>query len=332
MKKIMLEAQVQKEYDAKVLELAAAIQDGSKSSFLSAQMVTELMNEPYDAELPVNDVGADTAEYKSVMPGMTVEYFVQDVNAKTVYTISAGVVTQVPVTPKTPTTLALDVYAAPEDYLTINSMLTQKYDSLAEKAADQYEALNRLEQKALIDLYFAAAEDEKNVFTNVSGSSVITFPVLVDMGASLAKYGKNNLVLIAGSDVSRDIKLMDYFEDKNRELVPAKAGINKVISVENYQFTHSGTQTVMPTDRALLVATSDSQKNRPAIFARRRIPVNTDAKERAIFAKDLDVHMVGAVPTLAYKIITVGSFGAAVTNPKCFAAYQKADTYVNLIS
>lgn len=331
MSKIKLDAQLQKEYDAKVFEVASKVQDGELSDFLSARAVTQLMNEPYDAEIPCPEVISEIAEPKSIMPGETAEYYAQDVSTKTVYTVTSGSITQANVTPGAANSLSLSVYESPEDYLYINDMLTQKYDSLALKAADQHEGLNRLENKIVIALYIAAAESENNTFCNTSGDSRIDFEVLVAMVRSLAKYGKNKFVLISGSTVTSDLILMDYFDNKQREVTVEKAGITKWIKVENYQYAHSGTQTVMESDRAVVVATSDAKDNRPALFVRRRMPttVGPDARERFTVATGPRTQ-VGTAVKLAFSLITVESFGAVVTNAKCFASYLDASSYTEL--
>jgi len=327
--KLMLKAK--EELDAKVVEIASKTEAGELNDFLSARAVTQLLNEPYDAELSCPDVIAETAETKSILPGETAQYYTQSASTKTVYTVTNGSITQVNVSPSSPSDLSMAVYESPEDYLYLNDMLTQKYDSLANKAKDQHEALNRLENKTVIALYFAAAEGASNTFANASGDSKIDYAKLVEIVRDLAKYGKNKLVLISGSTVTTDLTLMDYDDNKQREVTVEKAGISKWIKVENYTYTHSTSQTVMPTDRALVIATSDAQDNRPALFVRRKMPttVGADPRERFTVATGPRTQ-IGTAVKLAFSLITVESFGAVVTNANCIAAYQDASSYTNL--
>ena len=316
------------EMDAKVLEIASQARTGD---ILSAQCVTELLNEPYDAEVSCPDVISEIAEVKRVEMGKSVQYYVQDATVKTVYTVTDGSVTQVNVSPSSPSTLSFSDYSAPEDYLYIPDMLSQKYNSLAKKAKDQHEALNRKEQKDFIALLFASAESESNTFANTSGDDKIDYKKLVEIVRSLAKYGKSKFVLVSGSAVTTDLVLMDYDDDKNREVSVEKSGISKWIKVENYTYTHSTSQTVMPTDRAIVVATSDAEDNRPALFARRKIEgiVGVDSKERLTVADGPRIQ-VGDTPKWGFAISTFEEYGAVVVNPKCIAVYQDASSYTNL--
>jgi hypothetical protein len=327
--KLLMKAK--EELDAKVTEIASKVEGGEITDFLSARAITELLNEPYDAEVPCAEVIVETAEMRSIVPGEVAEYFTQSASTKTVYTVTNGSITQAQVSPGSASTLSLSVYESPEDYLYLNDMLTQKYDSLANKAKDQHEGLNRLENKTIIDLYFAAAESESNTFANDSGDAKIDYKKLVDMVRSLAKYGKGKFVLVSGTAVTTDLILMDYDDNKQREVNVTKAGISKWIKVENFTYAHSGTQTVMPTDRALVIATSDSEDNRPALFVRRKMPttISTDPRERFTVATGPRTQ-IGTAVKLAFSLITVESFGAVVTNALCFAAYQDATSYTNL--
>lgn len=327
--KLLLKAK--EELDAKVVEIASKTQAGELNEFFSARAVTQLLNEPYDAEVPCPDVVAETAETQSILPGEVAEYYTQSPSTKTVYTVTNGSITQSNVSPSAANTLSLYVYESPDDYLYLNDMLTQKYNSLANKAKDQQEGLNRLESKLVIDLYFAAAESVSNTFSDNSGDSAINYQKLVDMVRSLAKYGKNKFVLISGSEVTTDLVLMDYNDNKQREVSVEKAGISKWIKVENFQYEHSGTQTVMATDRALVVASSDAMDNRPALFVRRKMPttISADPRERFTVATGPKTQIGNAVK-LAYALLTVESFGAVAINAYCFAAYQNANSYTNL--
>lgn len=313
------------ELDAKVVEIAKSATSGD---LLQASVVSQLINEPYDAELPVPDVIAETCDIRRIPVGETTEYYSQDATTKTVYTVTNGSITQVNVAPGASSTLSMSVYESPEDYLYINDMLTQKYDSIALKGKDQHEGLNRKEQKDVIALFIAAAVSKGNTFVNDSGATKISFKKLVEMVRSLAKFGKNKFVLISGSAVSTDLVLMDYDDNKYREVSVEKAGITSWIKVENLTYEHSGTQTVMPTDKAIVVATSDAMDNRPAVFGRRQMAVSTgvDARERLTIVTGPRVQ-VGSAVKLAFSLITVESYGAAVTNANCFAVYQDAAIY-----
>lgn len=287
----------------------------------------KLANVPYDAELPFPEVIEELAKTESIEKGEDYEYFVQAVETKTVYTIVNGSVVQTVVTPGSPSDLVFSSYSSAEYYVYVEKMLEAKYDALAIKVKVAMESLNRKEAKDLLALLIAAAEGQSNTFSNDSGDSVIDFEKIVDMLRSVAKYG-NKLVLVTGSDVTTDVLLMDYNEDKNREVSLEKAGISKWIKIENFTYDHSGTQTVFPTDKALLVATSDSEDNRPIDFVRRKVQGIEEAvtKERIAVASGPRIQ-VGANPKWAYAIVAMEQYGTVVTNPFCVAVYKKANSY-----
>lgn len=308
------------ELDAKVMEIAS-------KPYLMVSELCVLANEPYDAELPMPDAISAVAKTASISKGADYEYFSVSATSKVVYTVTNGSVTQVNVSPSAPSTLSFSHYDTPEDYIYIPDMLESKYDAIALKAADQMEALNRLENKLMFDAVIAAAVGASNTFSNDSGNTEINFSKLVSMVRSMAKYG-TKLVLLSGSTVTTDLVLMDYDEDKNREVSVAKAGISQWIKVENYQYTHSTTQTVLASDKAVLIATSDSQKNRPVHVVRRKVNGIDGAtqKERVVITAGPG-HFVGAARKLAFSVVVYESLGIVVTNANACAVYKKAQSY-----
>ena len=313
----------QEELKAKLQEIAVAGPNGN------AYELAKLANLPYDAEMPVPEVISEVAKVASVNKGEDYEYFVQAVETKIVNTISNGSVVQLAVTPGDENDLIFNSYSSDEYYVYVEKLLEAKYDPIATKAEVCMESLNRKEVKDVLDLLIASAEGQSNTFANDSGDSVIDFEKIVDMVRSVAKYG-TKLVLISGSDVTTDIVLMDYSEDKNREVTLAKAGVSKWVKIENLVYTHSTSQTVFATDKALLVATSDVKGNRPIHFVRRKINsldgVGSPTKERVIVAAGPRIQ-VGSNPKWAYAIVAMEQFGAVVTNPFCVAVYKKASVY-----
>jgi len=244
-----------------------------------------------------------------------------------VYTVVDGTITQTNVTPDSENDLSFSTYESDEYYVYVEKLLEAKYEPIAIKTKNAMESLNRKEIKDVLALCIASAESKSNTFANDSGDSVIDFEKVVEMVRSVAKYGKN-LVLITGADVTTDIVLMDYAEDKNREVSLAKAGIAKHIGIEALTYTHSGTITVMPSDKAILVAVSDSEGNRPVDFVRRSVQSidGSGEKERVVMASGPGF-WAGAVRKWAYAIVAMEQYGSVVVNPFAFAVYKKASIY-----
>lgn len=317
-KKLML---AQEELRAK-LEMIAVQGPGGNPFELA-----KLANMPYDAELPIPDVIKEVAQVSSVAKGEDYEYWTQSPETKIVFTISNGSVNQVNVTPSSPTDLTFNSYSSDEYYVYVEKLLEAKYDPIAIKAKNAMESLDRKEIKDVLDLLIASAVSGSNTFSNDSGVSAITFEKVVEMVRSVAKYG-NKLVLITGSDVTTDVILMDYTEDKNREVSLAKAGVAKHVKVESFTYTHSTSQTVFDADKALLVATSDADNNRPIHFVRRKVSAleNGGQKERIIVSAGPRVEIAGT-PKWAYALTAMEQYGAVVTNIYCSAVYKNAESY-----
>jgi len=309
----------QEELQAKLQEIAT--QSGNPFE------LAKLANIPYDAEMEIPEVIKEVAKTATVEKGEDYEYFVQDVETKIVNTITNGSVVQLAVTPGSETDLTFSSYSSDEYYVYVEKLLEAKYDPIAIKTKVAMESLNRKEVKDVLDLLIASAVSESNTFANDSGDDVIDFEKVVDMVRSVAKYG-NKLVLISGATVTTDIVLMDYTEDKNREVTLQKAGISKWVKLEELTYTHSTSQTVFAADKALLVATSDVEDNRAVHFVRRKVKALEKAgtKERIVVASGPRIQ-VGSDAKWAYAIVAMEQYGAVVTNPKCIAVYKKAASY-----
>jgi len=317
--KMLLKAK--EELDAKIVEIA------SNPSVLSATSLMEIANEPYDAELPMADVVGEVATTKSINKGDDYKYYVNDPTVKTVYTSVGGTVTAVAIVPESLNTLSFSGYKTPNDYIFIDDLLETKYDTIASKVKDQNEGLNRLENKVVLDLAIAAAESKGNTFANDSGDDVIDYEKLVKMVRTMAKFG-SKLVLATGSTVTTDLSLMDYSENKNRPVAVESAGISKWIKVEEFQYVHSGTKTPLAVDKAVLIATSDAENNRPIHFVRRKtISIGGGGNKERITFFTGPVDVVDQDKVLGYSVITYENFGAVVVNANAMAVYKKASSY-----
>lgn len=317
-KKTLLKAK--EELDAQVSEMA-------KNPYNAAQDVNILANEPYDAELPMGDIVSEIAVTESIARGGDYKYWVVDPTVKTVRTVVDGTVVQVRTTTTTSNTLTFSEYDSNEDYIYIGDMSESKYDAIARKVEGQHEGLNRLENKLALDISIAGAEAKGNTFANISGRTVIDYEVLTNIVASMGKHG-TKIVMVSGSEVTIDLKMMDYRENKNRVVDPYTAGVDKWIKAENYQYEHSGTKTVLATDKAVFVATSDSKKNRSIHVVRRKMDgiVGAGDKERLTVIAGPG-HFVGAVRKLAFSTLTYENLGIVSTNDNVFAVYKKAASY-----
>lgn len=308
-------------------ELQAKLQGIAANPTGMINEFAKIANLPYDAELPIPEVISEVAKTETVAKGEDYYYFAISPDGKVITTISNGSLTQTNVTPASENELTFASYSSEEYYVYLEKLLEAKYDVIAQKSADCMESLNRKEVKDVLDALLAAAVARSNTFCLDSGDSELNFKKLVEMVRSVAKYG-SKLVLITGGNVTTDGILMDYTEDKEREVTVEKAGIDKWIKLESLTYTHSTTQTVLDPDYAILVATADSANQRCIHFVRRMVNTIDGAgqKERVIVAAGPRIQ-VGSNPKWAYAIIAMEQYGVVVANTYVVAAFHRAASY-----
>ena len=288
----------------------------------------KLANLPYDAELPIPEVITEIAKTDTIEKGGNYYYFAIAPDGKVITTISNGSLTQLAVTPETESELSFSSYSSLEYYVYVEKILAAKYDEIEDKTELAMESMNRKEVKDVLDALFAAAVTRSNTYYLDSGDTVLGFEKLVEMVRSLAKYG-NKLVLVTGATCTTDVMLLDYNENKEREVTLAKAGISKHVPIEALTYTHSGEKTVIADDKALLVATADAQKNRCIHFVRRMVNSidGGGQKERIIWIQPTRIQ-VGSDPKWAYSVAAMEQYGLVVANTYVVAAFHRqADSY-----
>jgi len=312
-------------------ELKAQIVAIGRNSVSNPGMeVATLANKPYDAEVPVPAVIEAIFNTASVEPGEDFDYFAISPTSKVVYTVVDGSVTQTNITADSENALSFSDYDSEESYIYLKALLEGKYDPIALRAEDQQEVMDRLEVKAVTDLVIAGAVSRSNSFAFTSGEAKFTFEKCVAMVRSVAKYGTKN-VLITGADVTTDVMLWDFDNDKNRETTIEKAGISEWHKMEAFAFTHAGSNVVFPADKALVVAVADSKSQKPGYFVRRKVASvamgqDVVAKERLVISSGPAKH-VGSNRKLAVGILTYENFGAVLTNEYTCAVFKRANSY-----
>ena len=328
MDKVEMTAQEELKAKEELKAQIVAIAQGTVSN--PGMEVAKLANKPYDAEIAVPEVIKAIFNTASVDVGEDFDYFAIAPIDKKVFTVSNGIVTQTNVSVDSENALVFSSYDSDEDYVYLDDILDGKYDPIALRATVQQEALDRLEIKAVTDLVIDGAVAQSNSYAFTSGEEKFTFEKCVEMVRSVAKYG-TKLVLITGADVTTDVMLWDFDEDKNRELSIQKAGIAEWHKLEANAFTHSGAQVIFPADKALVVAVSDSKSQKPGYFVRRKVSAvamgqGVDAKERLIISSGPAKH-VGSARKLAIAVLTYERFGAVLSNEYTCAVFKRANSY-----
>jgi hypothetical protein len=307
-------------------ELKAKLQDIAISRSADGLFAfAQIANMPYDAELPIPSIISKVAKVARVEMGEDYEYFAIDMETKTVFTIENGAVTQVPITIDTPNDAVFSSYNGPAEYVYVEKLMEAKYDPIAVKGKAIMEALNRKETKDVLDVLIASATSKSNLFTLDSGATRLTFAKCEEIVRSLELYG-SRIVVIAGSSVASDLRLMNYNEDKNQAVKLSDLGIVEVVTVAPFTYAHSGTQTVLASDKAIFVALNDSMDEAPVHFVRRKIKDvfnGGNDKERIIVASGPRLQ-VAENPKWAYEIAVMEQYAVVQPNPYPVAVFTKA--------
>jgi len=316
-------------------EAVEAAQKQMKQIAFSAnreEQLASVLNESYDPELPIPEVIAAIMNVASAEPHEHVYYFTPTLPVKKVYILSGNCnVTQEAVSPATRNDLAFTTIVTPDYFICLDELLNGDMNILDLYAEDIQEALNREEILAVLRLVDAAAVARSNVFGLDSGKLKFDYPKLVEMRKAIRKYGKT-LVLITGANVTEDVELMQYDANKYSP-INIKDVVDMWIPLEALDVTVNGTPTVvLDADTAYLVAVSDSKKNRPGYFVRRKIDgsilsglqdTTMVAKERAVIVTGMN-KPVATVEKFAKGIAGLEQVGVVITNSYTCAKFVRA--------
>lgn len=301
---------------------------GSERELFMARTIGDV----YDVELPIPEVISSIARVERAEVGEHVYYLVPTEKTKEVRTISANcTITQTKVTPNTRTEVTWTDLVSEEVYVCLHDWLKADHDVLTFNADAIQEAMDRQEIFSVLALADAGAVAEGNVYTLDSGVTKFDYPKLVDMARSIAKYGKD-LVLITGGNVTTDIMLLNYDADKNSS-VSIFDVVSKHIPIEELKVTIDTVEkTVISPDVALLVAVSDAKMNKSLVVARRKTAQLTEladtemadeAKERVIISSGNGMN-VGSARKYAKGFFGAEEYSATSLNDKTYAKFTRA--------
>ncbi len=291
------------------------------------------IGEVYDVELPVPEVIESISRVARAgnRPEDNHVYYLIPTNIdKKVFTLTSNCnVTQVQVTPNTRTELTFTDLVSPDFWVCLKDFLTGDHDALQFYADSINEAMDRQEIYAVLQLLEAGVTDTGNTHTTESGETELTYPVLVNMVRSLAKYG-SKFVLISGANVTTDIMLMDFNANTFRQYGLENLRIQLMpIETQTVDVNGSGQEAIIDADTAYLVAVSDSKGNKPVLFARRKVSIAGDmadttvvAKERLIFDTG-NIKNIGATVKFARGKAGYEEYGAVLINKYTIAKFTK---------
>jgi len=232
MSKIKLDATQKKVLAKKMME--AKHLAGSERDLFMARTIGDV----YDVELPIPEVIESIARTERADVGEHVFFLAPDTITKTVNTIDANCnITQTKVTPNQRTEVTWIDLVSEEVYICLHEWLKADHSVLQFNAEAIMEAMDRQEIFTVLALVDAGATAEGKVFTIASGLDKFDYTVLVDMARSIAKFGRE-LVLITGGNVTTDIALLNYDADKN-QAVSIFDVVSKLIILQlNFRFAN----------------------------------------------------------------------------------------------
>lgn len=314
-------------------EEVVAAQQEMKKIAMSAnreEQIASIINETYDPELPIAEVISAIMNVGSAEPQESVYYFTPTLPVKKVYLLTSNCnVTQEAVSPTSKNTLSFTTIVTPDYYICLDTLLNGDMNVLDLYAEDIQEALNREEIYAVLALVDAAAVARSNVFTLDSGKTKFDYPKLVEMKKAIRKYGRT-LVLITGANVTEDIELMQYDANKFQG-VNIKDVVDMWIPIESLDVTIGSSATdVISDDVAYLVAVSDSKKNKPGYFIRRKLAsavagltdTTVISKERAVIVTGSN-KPVATVEKFARGLCGLEQVGIVLTNSYTCAKFSR---------
>ena len=204
---------------------------------------------------------------------------------------------------------------------------------LGRKKATIERALNAEENYQVIQLIDAAAVGEGNLNDLRSGETSFNYQHLIDMIDQIIDYSEN-YVLIAGTQIDKDVKLWDWKDNKFQSLKQAFADLGIELMRINQTVTRDGVATnVLESTVAYLVGTVTEQPGKPILFVRKRmneierlagiISESGTQAERLIFVSPNPVQ-VGSTRYLAVGITGYEEIAVATTNPKACSKFIRS--------
>lgn len=302
----------------------------SKSAEEQSTMVAQTLRTVYDVETPVTELVSALSDVRRT-DAFEREYYLAPINpTKRVIELTSNCnATAVAVTPETRTEMTWTTLVSPHYGICIDDWIQGDHDVMRFYADVIMESMDRRETYGMIQLLEGAITITSNTFTPDTNDTTITVPKLCEMKNSLTKYG-TEFVLVYGHNLACDIDLLDFTANKFREYGLDKLKI-KPVKLEDLQVTIGAAVTdVIDPDTAYLIATSDSAKNKPVIFARRKVNVisavpgadKVGTKERIIVDGGVQFN---ATTQLTYQRNFFGfqQYAAVLPNPLVVAKFTR---------
>lgn len=239
-------------------------------SFDSLELA-RIIGEPRDPRRPYPHLVEKVCDTDTADPNEYVYQFDVLLDTDKIVTNVGSGLTTTAVTPDTPALLSFSDLATDEYYVKITDLASSKERVLARKKATINRALNAEENYQVVQILDAAAISAGNLNDMRSGETSFNFQHLVDMMDQIIDYSEN-YVLVAGTQIDKDIKLWDWKDNKYHSMVEAFNDLGIEVVRVNATVTRDGTPTsVLASTRAYLVGTLTEKPGKPILFVRKRL-------------------------------------------------------------
>ena len=304
-----------------------------KTSLYNPLELAQILGEPRDPRTPYTLLQNTICQTATAAPEDYVYSFDAVLDTDIVYQASFdGSVTQINVTPFSPTLLTFLDIASPEYYIKITDLAKKKEDVIARKTITINRSMNAIENQMIISTISGAVQTGRE-FGLVSGYNHFTYADLVSMLNSVIDYG-SKFVLIAGTTIAKDIVLWNWVDNKYQSLSDALKALNVEVIRINQTVTIDGSVTaVVPATKAYLVA-CDTEVGNPVLFVRKKLDSIAmlggvfseagDMPERLIISSCNPVTVLsGSKRYLAVGITGYEEIVVTCVNPYAIASYDR---------
>jgi len=295
--------------------------------------LARIIGEPKDPRRPYPELVTKLCETDSAAPNEYVYDFDVLLETEYIYTTVASGVTQANVTPDSPTLLTFVDIATPEYYVKITDLATAKEKVLARKVKTINRALNVEENYRLIQLLDAAAIARGNLNDLRSGETSFNYEYLIDMIDQIIDFSEG-YVLVAGTQIDKDIKLWDWKDNKYHSMIDAFKDLNIDLVRVNQTLTRDGSSAAILDSAICYLAGTLTEVGKPLLFVRKQmneieklggvISESGDRPERLVFVSPNPV-TVSTTRYLAVGITGYENIVAATHNSYAISKFTRTE-------
>jgi|WetSurSiteA1Bulk_404760.scaffolds.fasta_scaffold01880_2 hypothetical protein len=293
--------------------------------------LARIIGEPKDPRRPYPDLVAALCETDSADPNEYVYDFDVLLETDYIYTTVASGITQLNVSPDTPTLLTFVDLATQEYYVKLTDLMSAKERTLGRKKLTIDRSLNVEENYRVIALLDAAAIARGNLNDLRSGETAFNYQHLIDMIDQVIDYSEN-YVLVAGTQIDKDIKLWDWRDNKYHSMVEAFKDLGISVQRIAQTLTRDGSAAGILASTVCYLAGVTTEVGKPLLFVRKRIneieklggiiSESGDRAERAIFVTPNPVQ-VTSTRYLAVGLIGYEQVVAATHNSYAISKFTR---------